>query len=92
MFNQAIDLLDKLLNFDPEARITVEQALEHPYLEAYHDPKDEPAHSTTFDFSFEVVETIEEMKSITILTLELIADEIFTFKKKNGAAMEVDPT
>ena len=28
--------------FDPKKRITVQQALEHPYLEAYHDPEDEP--------------------------------------------------
>jgi len=28
--------------FDPKKRITVEDALAHPYLEAYHDPEDEP--------------------------------------------------
>lgn len=38
----ALDLLEKLLIFDPTKRITVEEALEHPYLSAYHDPKDEP--------------------------------------------------
>ncbi|KAK6872570.1 Extracellular signal-regulated kinase 1 [Candida tropicalis] len=38
----AIDLLEKLLVFDPSKRITVQEALEHPYLEAYHDPSDEP--------------------------------------------------
>ena len=27
---------------DPKKRLTVEQALCHPYLEAYHDPDDEP--------------------------------------------------
>lgn len=37
----AIDLLNKLLEFDPAKRITVEQALEHPYLNAYHDADDE---------------------------------------------------
>ena len=40
----AIDLLEKLLNFDPAARITVEQALAHPYLAAYHEEDDEPEH------------------------------------------------
>jgi mitogen-activated protein kinase 1/3 len=29
-------------SFSPRKRITVEQALEHPYLEPYHDPNDEP--------------------------------------------------
>ena len=37
----AIDLLEKLLKFDPYQRITVEEALAHPYLESYHDPDDE---------------------------------------------------
>jgi mitogen-activated protein kinase 1/3 len=38
----ALDLLDKLLTFNPMKRITVEEALGHPYLEPYHDPEDEP--------------------------------------------------
>ncbi|KAI0716540.1 mitogen-activated protein kinase [Earliella scabrosa] len=38
----AIDFLTRSLTFDPKKRITVEDALAHPYLEAYHDPDDEP--------------------------------------------------
>jgi len=38
----AIDLMEKCLTFNPARRITVEQALAHPYLEPYHDPLDEP--------------------------------------------------
>ena len=37
----ALDLLDKMLTFNPHKRITVEQALAHPYLEQYYDPDDE---------------------------------------------------
>jgi hypothetical protein len=59
----AVNLLELLLDFDPEARISVEGALAHPYLEAYHDPADEPAHTDVFDFSFEVLESIDDMKS-----------------------------
>lgn len=38
----AIDLLGKMLAFDPAKRITVVEALAHPYLSSYHDPTDEP--------------------------------------------------
>jgi serine/threonine protein kinase len=37
----ALDLLNRLLQFDPELRYTVEQTLAHPYLESYHDSEDE---------------------------------------------------
>lgn len=37
----AIDLLEKMLVLDPEKRITVNEALAHPYLTPLHDPDDE---------------------------------------------------
>lgn len=39
--DKALDLLDKMLTFNPHKRITVEEALAHPYLEQYYDPADE---------------------------------------------------
>lgn len=38
----AIDLLERLLVFNPENRLTVEEALQHPYISNYHEPADEP--------------------------------------------------
>ena len=38
----ALGLLERLLVFNPRKRITVDSALEHPYLALYHDPTDEP--------------------------------------------------
>lgn len=38
---QAIDLLERMLRFDPGQRISVEAALAHPYLASLHDLSDE---------------------------------------------------
>lgn len=38
----AVDLLEKLLSFNSQKRMSVQEALNHPYLQLYHDPEDEP--------------------------------------------------
>uniref|UniRef100_A0A0B6ZJW0 mitogen-activated protein kinase n=1 Tax=Arion vulgaris TaxID=1028688 RepID=A0A0B6ZJW0_9EUPU len=48
----AIDLLEKMLDLDPDTRISVHEALKHPYIRQYHDPEDEPT-ASIFDSSFE---------------------------------------
>lgn len=48
----AIDMLERMLVFDPKKRITATEALEHPYLAPYHDPTDEPSADEKFDWSF----------------------------------------
>lgn len=52
----AIDLISKMLVFDPEKRITIEKALAHPYMKNLHFIDDEPVGSTVppFDFDFEL--------------------------------------
>jgi len=37
----ALDLLQKLLMFNPDKRITAEQSLEHPYVAQFHVPEEE---------------------------------------------------
>lgn len=71
---KALALLHKMLCFDPSSRITVEEALEHPYLSVWHDASDEPACPATFDFAFEVVEDIPEMK-------RMILNEVMRFRQ-----------
>ncbi|KAJ3121884.1 Mitogen-activated protein kinase [Nowakowskiella sp. JEL0407] len=63
---QALDLLERLLYFDPAKRITVDEALSHPYLEAYHDIEDEPVCDQLFDFSFEKLDNLEDIKKVII--------------------------
>jgi hypothetical protein len=38
--------------WEPEARFTAQQALQHPYMASYHDPDEEPT-CTPFAFDFE---------------------------------------
>jgi len=51
----AIDLIKKMLILDHRQRITVEEALKHPYLQDLHCPEDEPSTTPvpTAEFEFE---------------------------------------
>ncbi|KAJ5633887.1 Mitogen-activated protein kinase hog1 [Penicillium herquei] len=48
----AVDLLERMLVFDPKKRIRAGEALAHEYLAPYHDPTDEPVAQEKFDWSF----------------------------------------
>ncbi|CAK4251980.1 unnamed protein product [Aphanomyces euteiches] len=84
--SNALDLLDKMLVFDPTKRISVEEALEHPYLESLHNSEDEPKvfiifgsqlrnFQSTTPFSFEF-----EKENLTKGRLqELIFEFVLTF-------------
>lgn len=71
----AIDILDRMLVFDADKRLTAEQALEHPYFSQLHDPDDEPISDTLFDDSYEAADlTSEKWK-------ELVFNELVTFPR-----------
>lgn len=48
----ALDLLEKMLVFDPRKRIDATECLGHEYVAPYHDPTDEPEAEEKFDWSF----------------------------------------
>jgi len=50
---QALDLLDKMLAFNPNRRISVDDALKHPYLRGLHNPRTEYNCKVPFDFDYE---------------------------------------
>lgn len=61
-----------MLTFDPAARITIEQALAHPYMERLHFEEDEPVGIPVCDYDFDF-----ELFSLKILEYkELIYEEI----------------
>ncbi|XP_042512212.1 mitogen-activated protein kinase 3-like [Macadamia integrifolia] len=57
-----IDLVEKMLTFDPTRRITVEEAIAHPYLAlaGLHDIDDEPICHEPFSLEFERQSLTEE--------------------------------
>lgn len=62
-----LDLIDKCLEFNPNKRISVEDALAHPYLKLLHDPADEPAFANTVDFDFEAADkNLNDLKKVIL--------------------------
>ncbi|KAF6154310.1 hypothetical protein GIB67_026766 [Kingdonia uniflora] len=49
----AIDLAERMLVFDPDKRITVDEALNHPYLVSLHEVNEEHTCPSPFYFDFE---------------------------------------
>ena len=70
----AVDLLHKLLAFDPSKRITVEQALAHPWLEEYHSSSREPSCPTPFDFSWEAQYDLSDKQTLRKLFVQEMAN------------------
>lgn len=71
----ALSLLKKMLRYDPKKRITIEKALEHPFLADLHYSPDEPTAKpvSPFDFDFEKYDlSIDQTK-------ELIYEEIMLY-------------
>ena len=70
-----------MLSFDSTTRISVTQALAHPWLAAYHDVNDEPACPQNFDRwrEIEALQTVEELRVA-------LWDEINDFRREVRAA------
>lgn len=49
----AIDLLSKLLQFNPERRYTIDQAIGHPYLAQFHNSSEEPVLTSPIQISLD---------------------------------------
>lgn len=57
---EAIDLLTRMLTWDPSKRITVDEALAHPFLKDHVSPDEEEPTCTPFNFDFEQYDLDQE--------------------------------
>ncbi|CCE86510.1 Piso0_005005 [Millerozyma farinosa CBS 7064] len=72
--DRALDLIVKLLYWDPSKRLDVNQALSHVFLVPVRDESNEPECDSLFDFKFEYsATTISDLKL-------LLQDEVESFK------------
>ncbi|KAL4788636.1 kinase-like domain-containing protein [Aspergillus varians] len=88
--DEAINLIEQLLVYDPDRRISAEQALKHPFMAPYHDPTDEPAAEEKFDWSFNDVELPADTWKMMILLgdMELFPDLSTTIDPSKFGAMD----
>lgn len=59
---EALDLLQRMLVFNPDKRITVLQAMAHPFLASLHDPADDAIRYRLFSFDEKQQRTVQEVK------------------------------
>ena len=73
----ALDLLDRLLTFDPRKRIEVADALAHPYLKQHYDQNDESVAKHPFTVEMEMDDyPMPELKQLIWNEIDLIKKHI----------------
>lgn len=72
---EGLDLLLKLLQYDPDKRITAEEALRHPFLSSLHDEADEPSREPIKldEFDFEAKKGLTDFNYKCMLYEECLA-------------------
>ncbi|CAF0840055.1 unnamed protein product [Adineta steineri] len=67
---QGIDLLDRLLTFDPRRRPAAEEALADPFLSDFRDPTDEPSMEPVIDEHRDAEQSTTQWKFLTWSMIE----------------------
>ena len=76
----ALDLLEKLLQYDPSKRLSAEDALRHPYFAEIYRPEEEPISKPIQYFDFEFEQYTLDKKILR----ELILDEIILYHSQSA--------
>jgi mitogen-activated protein kinase 1/3 len=84
----AIDLLQKMLTFNPDDRVTVNEALRHEYLKSFHGQMAEPEARELFDFDFEGSGLGEELSRSEVQ--RLMYQEMLRYRSPSDSMMSSD--
>ncbi|XP_056154669.1 mitogen-activated protein kinase 15 [Lampris incognitus] len=75
--SDALDLLRRLLVFNPDKRLTAEQALQHPYVARFHNPAKEPS------LDYDVVLSVDDDVQLSVFQYRNKLYEMMLEKRTN---------
>jgi len=82
----ALDLLKQLLQFNPNKRINVEKALEHPYVAQFHNPNDEPVCDKEIHIAIDDDQKLQITDYRTFLYNDIVAKRKEKLRKKKSSS------
>ena len=76
--DESLDLLQQMLIFNPNKRITVNECLEHPFFNSIRDPKKEEEATFSLEFEFEKDNnlTVEKLRSLFLTVIQSYKENI----------------
>ncbi|XP_053189815.1 mitogen-activated protein kinase 15 [Scomber japonicus] len=81
--HDALDLLRGLLVFNPDKRLTAEQALQHPYVARFHSPAKEPA------LNYDVVLAVDDDVQLSVVQYRNKLYEMMLEKKTHQGMLRL---
>ena len=83
----SLDLLDKMLLFSPQNRITINDALKHKFLSQLHDDNDEPIANFKINCNFEKLFNDKNAWNNDNIK-KVLVNELFSIKQKQKQIMD----